>query len=280
MSSIKIVTDSTSDIPKEIAAKQGISVVPLSIHIDDEILLDGIDISSSEFFRRLPDAKKLPSTSQPTPKAFSEVYEELGKDAEIIISIHISEKMSGTLNSVRTAMNTIEGVDIIPIDSHSVSGGLAALVLEAAKGVKEEKDINSILESIESAQKTLKVIFTVDTLEYLEKNGRIGKATAFLGSLMKVKPILEVDIKEGQVVPLERCRGSRKSLVRLSNLVKTSFPGDNLNAIIMHGDSMERALEIKEHLEKLYKKTDIKVWSIGPVIGVHTGPGVIGVAAY
>lgn len=274
MSKVRIVTDSTSDLPKELVERYQITVVPLNVHMDDEVYKDQVTISAEEFFEKLPRCKGLPRTSQPSPGDFIEVYQRLSTECESIISIHISEEMSGTLHSARLATESVSGVDIEIIDSRSVSMGLGLIVLEAAKAAMEGKDRAEVLRIIDDAQKALRVIFVVDTLEYLEKNGRIGKAQAFLGSVLSIKPVL--GIEDGVIVPLEKMRGSKKALTRLVEIAKGDLKGGSIRGAMVHGAAPDKLAFVREGLEAVFTRVDIISGTVGPVVGVHAGPGVMG----
>lgn len=274
MRKVLVVTDSTSDITKEIAEKYSITVVPLNVHMDKEVYKDQVTISSDEFFEKLPKCKNLPRTSQPSPGEFIEVYRSLLGEADSIISIHISEEMSGTLQSARIATQSIPEADISIIDSRSVCMGLGLVVIEAAKAAAEGKDKTEVLRIIEEAKKNVRVIFVVDTLDYLEKNGRIGKAQAFLGSLLSIKPVLAV--QDGIIIPVEKMRGSKKALSRLVEIAREEVKGNFLGAAIVHGAAFGKLTFVRDGLQERFSETDLILGSVGPVIGVHAGPGVLG----
>ncbi len=274
MRKVLVVTDSTSDITKEIAEKYNITVVPLNVHMDNEVYKDQVTISSDEFFEKLSKCKNLPRTSQPSPGEFIEVYHSLLEEVDSIVSIHISEEMSGTLQSARIAAQSIPEADISIIDSRSVCMGLGLVVIEAAKAAAEGKDKTEVLRVIEEAKKDLRVIFVVDTLDYLEKNGRIGKAHAFLGSLLSIKPVLAV--QDGIIIPVEKMRGSKKALSRLVETAREEVKGDFLGAAIVHGAAFDKLTFVRDELQARFSEMDLILGSVGPVIGVHAGPGVLG----
>src|SRR6056297_758046 len=191
---IAVVTDSCADIPKALIEKLGITVVPLNVIFGEEVLKDGDDITSKEFYKRLEESKKLPSSSQPTPDEFSEVYQNLLKKYDKIISIHLSEKLSGTINSARAAAKEF-GEKVFTFDSQSISVGVGLQVEATVEAIKEGLSLDEIKDYLQRLRESTHVMFTLDTLEYLEKGGRIGKAESLIGSLLNIKPIIIV--KEG-----------------------------------------------------------------------------------
>ncbi len=276
---IKIVTDSTADLPADLVEEYGINVVPLNVHIDTNTYKDGIELSSQEFFEKLPKAENVPSTSQPSPGEFKEAYEEIAISNDSIISIHISKDLSGTYQSAIMAQSMIKDIDIEVIDSRFVSMGLGVIVLEAARAVKNGMDKQGVLNVIEKMMADTKVYFCVDTLEYLQKNGRIGKAQAFLGTVLSMKPVLAVE--NGIIVPVEKVRGKKKGLRKTIEYVEKAMKDySSANIAVLHGNAEAEGKEVESQLKELLPISESRVIPIGAVVGVHTGPGVIGVAVY
>ncbi len=274
MSKVRIVTDSTADLPAEILEKYQIEVVPLNIHIDNEVYKENVEISSDEFFVKLPLAKALPRSSQPSPADFIGVYKSVLDQADSIISIHISENLSGPLGAASIAARSLEGADITIVNSQHVSMGLGLIVLEAAKAAAAGADKEEILRVIDDAKENVRVIFVVDTLEYLEKNGRIGKAQAFLGSILSIKPVLGV--QGGFIVPVEKMRGSKKALKRLVEIARDQVPGSRIRAALVHGAAPEKVDFVLENLRSVFDEVEVIRASVGPIVGLHAGPGVMG----
>lgn len=193
---VKIVTDSTSDIPKDLLEEYNIKMVPLNVHIDSEVYKDQVELSPEEFFKRLPVASKLPRTSQPSPGEFKAAYSEVGSSGDSIVSIHISREMSGTYQSAIMAASMLPELDIEVIDSRLVSMGLGVVVLEAARAARDGASKDEVIAIVKKMMSSVSVLFCVDTLYYLEKNGRIGKAQSFLGTILHIKPILGLSKEE------------------------------------------------------------------------------------
>jgi DegV family protein with EDD domain len=269
---VRIVTDSTSSIPADIAQALDITVVPLTVFFGDEALLDGVDISSDAFFERLVASPVLPRTSQPSVAQFAEVYAKHAADGHEIVSIHISDKLSGTLNSARAAAGDT-GTRVEIIDTEGASFWVALVAMAAARAAHEGKSADEVAAVARKAVGQMRVYFVVDTLEYLQKGGRIGKAQALLGGLLSIKPLLRVH--EGEVHPYGKVRTRPKALQRLHELVREGGPYQEI--AVLHGTSPEDAAALATDLGDL-TPSPVLAASVGAVIGVYTGPGVIGVA--
>ncbi|WP_010269753.1 DegV family protein [Paenibacillus senegalensis] len=282
MSKIRIVTDSTADIPAEIREKLGISMVPLKVHFDKETYIDSVTIQADEFYKKLAAFSGLPTTSQPSPVDFVDIYKDILKDDPDthIISIHLSAAMSGTYQSAVLAKSLLEeqGEQVTVVDSKSASYGFGWLVVLAAEAVNEGKSKEEILDIIYKNREEMALYFLVDTLEYLQKGGRIGKAAAFLGTLLNIKPILSID-DEGEVTSVEKARGQKKAMNRLIELTRAKHGDKEVNVIIAHAASLGTAEELKELVQAQLKVKSVSFTTVGPVIGTHAGPGTIAIFA-
>ena len=269
---VRIVTDSTADLTPEQQRAAGITVVPLNVHFGDQVFRDHVDLSADEFFRRLKASSQLPRTSQPSVGAFEEAYRKLLDGGDEIVSVHLSSKVSGTYNSALMAAQSVGDGKIDVVDSLSTSMALGFMALEGAKLAKAGRDRQAVAECLQGLVPKARVICVVDTLTYLERGGRIGKARALLGSLLNVKPILQ--LKDGEVVPVGRARGRPQSLSRLVELLQRD--GKVSQLAIMHGAAQRDAEQLRERVASSYPGMDIQLTEIGAVLGTHTGPGVIG----
>jgi len=276
MPGVKIVTDSTADIPAELAREYNITVVPLKVFFGDEVFRDGVDLTPGSFFQKLEKCTTLPTTSQPTPAEFQEYYRPLIEKESSIISIHISSRMSGTFQSAQLAKKIMGCQDLEIIDSQTVSVPLAMMVFAAAKvaragGTKEE--ILLLLRRIMENQQTH---FVVDTLDYLQRGGRIGKAQAFWGTLLNVKPLLY--IREGEIHPREKVRGMNKALNRLVQVAREQFKDEKVLVYLTHGNEPEILGKLRN--KAVEQLNCVESWEnqLGPVVGTHVGPGVVGFA--
>jgi DegV family protein with EDD domain len=269
---VRIVTDSTADLTPEQQRDAGITVVPLNVHFGDQVFRDHVDLSTDEFFRRLKASSQLPRTSQPSVGAFEEAYRTLLAGGGEIVSVHLSSKVSGTFNSALMAAQSVGDGKIDVVDSLSTSMALGFMALEGAKLAKAGRDRRTVADCLQGLVPKARVICVVDTLTYLERGGRIGKARALLGSLLNVKPILQ--LKDGEVVPLGRARGRPQALNRLVELLERD--GKVSQLAIMHGAATADAEQLRERVASTYPGVDIQLTEIGAVLGTHTGPGVIG----
>jgi DegV family protein with EDD domain len=274
--SVAIVTDSTADLPSKLAAARSITVVPLTLNFEGRALLDGVDIQPDEFYRRLPAATTHPTTSQPSAGRFGEVYSSLLADHDAIVSIHISEKLSGTYESARqgAAMTDPKRVRVIDSENVSMSLGLLALVASALAG--NGADAETLEAKMLDMRPNVQTYFSVATLEFLRRGGRIGRASALLGSVLQVKPVL--CIRDGLVTPLERVRTFDRALNRIVELTRAVDRGEGVSVIVGHADAEADAERIAAELEPIAET--LMIQPLGPVVGAHAGPGVVGVGCY
>jgi fatty acid kinase fatty acid binding subunit len=274
--SIAIVTDSTADLPSQLARNRSISVVPLTLNFEGRSLLDGVDIRPSEFYRKLPNATTHPTTSQPSAGRFAEAYSELLADHSDVISIHISEKLSGTYASAVQGAEMTDSKRVHVIDSQLVSMSLGLLTLAASEMVSRGDGASSIVERVSSMRENVQTYFSVATLEFLRRGGRIGRASAMLGSVLQVKPVL--CIRDGLVTPLERVRTFDRALNRVVELTREVDRGKGLCVIVGHADAEADADRVARELEPHCET--LMIQPLGPVVGAHAGPGVVGVGVY
>ncbi|MDP9313468.1 MAG: DegV family protein [Chloroflexota bacterium] len=270
--SVAVVVDSTADIPQAMRDEYAISVVPLSIIFGNETFQDGVDMTSDQFYQRLTESNVHPSSSQPSPGAFAEVYERLAQNHAGIISIHISGKLSGTVRSAAQAQELVPNIPIRVIDSGSVSMGFGFLGLEAAKLAGAGHTLDDIATQIERMVPNIRLWAVLDTLKYLERGGRIGRTRAFLGTLLNVKPMIQ--IKE-EVLPAEQVRTHKKAIARMVDLASAEGPYEHL--AVLHSAAEPLATELANQLGSLHPRDQIVTAQLTGVIGVHGGPGVLGV---
>tara|TARA_Y100000994_G_scaffold249426_1_gene261015 strand:- start:79 stop:924 length:846 start_codon:yes stop_codon:yes gene_type:complete len=272
---IKIVTDSTCDLDKKTAQDLSIEIVPLNVHFGDEVYKDGIEINSDNFFDKLINGSIYPKTSQPSVGEFIDVYEKLGNDGSDIVSIHISDQLSGTINSARQAAKHLEGkVKVHIIDSKQISISLGLITISAATAVKEGKELNEVLDLIASLIARSHVFTALDTLEYLEKGGRIGKAKSLVGKILNFKPI--IGSADGIIDAFGRGRSNTACMIKLEELVKSTGEIESIG--IVYSTDKTLADKFSEQItQNLKLEKPPKSYQIGPVIGVYGGPNVIGV---
>jgi len=276
---IKIVTDSGSGIAPETAQQYGILVVPLYVHFGTETFRDGVDIQLPEFLSRLQSFPQLPTTSQPSAGDFLEVYKSLTADGSEVISIHLSAKLSGTVASACAAQEMLPGAHIHVVDSRFISAPQAMMVVEAARMAAAGQSTEAILARLDQFIAGSRIYFVVDTLEYLQKGGRIGKAAALLGTALQMKPILM--LQDGIVEAKERIRTKNKAILRLRELAVEETAGRSCRYLgILHAAALEEARQLEDELVSQLMPAETIMDEVGPVIATHTGPGVVGVAFY
>jgi DegV family protein with EDD domain len=276
---IHVVTDSSSDIPSKLASEYQIGIVPLNVHFGEEVFKDGVDIWSEEFYHRLKNEQAVPNTSQPAPGEFLKVYQTIAKPGDTIISIHISGEMSGAVNSARIAAEMLgDEYQVIVIDSRFVSMVLGLIAIRAAKLAALGGGLEEILAAVDRCKEEIAVYFTVDSLEHLARTGRIGKATAFLGGLLNIKPIL--GISGGVIVPIEKIRGNfQKVAQQMVGKLSEKFGDRLLEVSIIHTELPDMVTVLKQEAEKSLQIDHFHNSIIGPIVGTHAGPFTIGIVA-
>ena len=270
---VRVVTDSACDLPDDLIEHLGIEVVPLTIRFGHEELVDRKELSTDEFWRRLAASDVLPETSAPSAGAFEETFRRLAGDgATGIVCINLSSKLSATMQAAQVAAQSVQDTcPVAVIDSLLVSMGLGNLCITAAERAADGDSLDSIVANVTDRRNRTKLFGTLDTLEYLKKGGRVGNARALLGSMLAIKPVVEV--RDGEVEEAGKVRTRSKALRLLVDRVKEG-PFENL--AMLEGNAPD-ADELLTLLEPLSPRDEIIVGKIGPVIGTHAGPGVIGV---
>lgn len=278
MASVAIVTDSTADIPQELRERLDITVVPLKVIFGSEEFLDGIDLTPSAFYQKMTNSPVLPTTSQPSPADFFDVFKRLTEAGKSIVSIHLSGALSGTYQSAVIAKSMLEDEgDVTVIDACSASYGYGMIVVRAAEMAAQGEDAESIVQEIQRMRRELRLFFIVDTLEYLQKGGRIGKAAAVLGSLLNIKPILTID-DEGVINPVEKARGQKRAIARIAELLVNDVGSQPVQlGIALTPGFDEQAKILSELLRSKLQVASYTEAEIGPVVGAHAGPGTVGV---
>ena len=274
MGQIKIVTDSTADLTPALIKEFNINVIPLKVLIGDNVYREGVDITPAKFYELLAQCDKLPTTSQPSPGEFIELYQELTADGSSVISIHISGQMSGTVQTANIAKNTLAERDITVVDSKLVCMALGLVVLAAARAAREGQSKEQILAKIQEVAGKVQTYFVVDTLEYLAKGGRIGKAAALVGTVLNIKPILTID--DGMIAPFEKVRGKNKALDRILEIGKEfSQQHQKMHCAILHGNVLEEAIKFHKKAVSELSYCEHVICEIGAVVGAPAGPGTI-----
>jgi DegV family protein with EDD domain len=270
-----IVTDSSGDLPLTLAAELGITVVPAIVRFGEESFLDGVEIDHDTFYRRLREERLFPTTSQPSPGQFAEVYDRLAPGAEGIVSIHLSSRLSGTFNSaVQGARSCGSACPVEVVDSLSTSLGMGLIVLEAARLARSGASLEAVLAAVRGWIPRSRLCAALDTLEFLAKGGRIGRAKHLLGTLVRIRPVLA--IQDGEVQPVRPLRTRGQVAVFLDDYVRQHRPVHALGVVYSTG--LTEAEALADQLADLHPRESIIFGRVGPGLGSHTGPGMLGVA--
>ena len=278
MSKIKIVTDSTMDMPLEMAEKLGIVVVPLSVTINGESYLDRVEIDAAEYITVMKKSEELPKSSQPSAGTFLEVYDRLGEEGYEVLSIHMTGKMSGTVRSAESAAQMTK-TKVTVIDSMFISIALQFQVKEAAEMALQGKSMEEILNRLDRVREHTKLYIMIDTLENMVKGGRIGKGKAFIGSLLNIKPIASLEGAEYN--PVAKVRSHTQVVKYMAKQFAEDVQGKTIyGAGIVHAEAYELSSKLKKAITELTGYKDISIDYTGPTISTHTGPGTIALMYY
>lgn len=269
-----VVTDSTAYIPKEIRDEFNIHMIPLNVIFGTEVYQEEVDITAIEFFQLVKE-KELPTTSQPPVGQFVELFEQLSKDYDAVVSIHLSSGISGTFAGSVTASTMVENLKVYPFDSEVSCLPQGLYALEAAKMALKGDDADKIMLRLEELKKSARAYFMADDLSHLQRGGRLSSAQAIIGSLLQVKPLLHFENKV--IVPFEKIRTRKKAMKRIADLLgEDAASGQGYQAAIIHANREEEALEWKSELEAQYPNVEFSLSYFGPVIGTHLGEGAMG----
>ena len=269
---IRIVTDSTCDLPEAVVEKHGITVLPLYVNFGQESYLDGVEISREEFYARLPESDPAPTTALPGPQSFIQAYEALtAEGATEILSIHVSVSLSGVLNSAKLAAQDAKAVPVTVFDSGSLSMGLGFLVWSAAKAAAQGRSLDEIVDLMKDQGERTHVFAALDTLEFLRRSGRMNRALATVGSWLKMKPLLKMH--QGNPTA-ERVRTTRHATDRLISLLSDCVPLEHV--ALVHTHALDRAKALRSSAQHLLPAEDVLSLDITPVLGAHLGPQAVG----
>jgi DegV family protein with EDD domain len=278
MASIKIVTDSTSDIPLSVAHELGIEIVPMHIHVGEQTFRAGLDITSEQFYPWMQDGRAKVTTSAPPPVVFEQLYRRLALEYEHIFSIHLSSRLGGTYRAAQQARARLpaSATRTEIIDSKLASMGLGLVALHAARAVQAGAPASEVARLINALIQHCHVVFFVDTIEYLEHSGRLSLATAVLGSMQRIKPLLLLD--EGEIVPYERTRTRAKAIEGLYTFIE-DFPRVQ-EVIALYATTPEEVEKLLEKVDPIFPRDRVQIMQFGPSIGAHLGPGAMGAAVF
>ena len=276
---IAVVTDSTAYIPKGALGDFDIPAIPLWLIWGDERFRDGVDIDPPTFYRRLPESKVFPTTSQPSAGEFVEFFQRVGEGCDAIVSVLISSKLSGTVASALAARAELPEMDIRVVDSLSASMGLGFAVLAAARAAAAGKSIDEVVAAAGRVGGKMNVMFAVDTLEYLHRGGRIGGAKRLLGTALNIKPLL--DLEDGRIEALAQVRTKRKAVARMLDVAEERLGGKRMaEAAVLDVDAPDEGRSIAEMMKERFGLPIVHQTRVSPVIGAHVGPGTVGICFY
>lgn len=274
---VGVVTDSTADLPIELADEIGLRVVPMSVSFRDQTFISRVTISDDEFYARLREADQLPTTAQPSPAWFEEAYADCVDDGlDACVSLHVSRELSGTVAAARRAAQDVD-LDVRVVDSRQVGGGLALMALAAQRVATAGGSVDEVVAAAERARAGLANYMVVHTLENLRKGGRLSGAQALVGNVLRVKPILT--LRDGRIEPVERARTITRALDHLVDRVAEHLDGVPADVIVTHALAPERAAQLLDRLRERITVASELTTVFGPVLGTHTGQGAVAVAA-
>ncbi len=273
------MTDSTAYIPADVREKHEIHMIPLSVLFGNEIYQEEIDLSMEQFYDKLKNVEELPTTSQPSIGLITNKLEELAKDFDVVISIHLSSGISGTYQAVVSAGEMVEGIDVYAYDSEISCMAQGYYVIEAAEMAKQEKTPQEIIQRLDEMKHSMRAYFMVDDLTNLHRGGRLSGAQALVGGLLQIKPILHFEDKV--IVPFEKIRTRKKAIKRIMGMLEEEASKDKkLKVVFIHGNDEQSAVELQNTFSEKYPGMDTTISYFGPVIGTHLGEGAIGVGWY
>ncbi|HIP97241.1 MAG TPA: DegV family protein [Anaerolineae bacterium] len=279
MPKVKVVTDSAAYFEPGVAERLGIRIVPLRVHFGDETFREGIDITPERFFRKLAESPTPPTTSPPPPEEFRAVYRELNKTTDEILSIHVSSHLSRTCEVASAAASALLGrCEIVVVDSLTVSLGLGILAKAAAEAANRGESLDAIVRLVRGMIPHIYVVFFVETLDYLERGGRIGRAQALLGTMLGIKPFLTIE--EGDIIPMEKVQDREKAVDKLFEFVAEFSHIEQIAIIQSTPEPTEETNLLVERLELIFPDLKFPILVYGPSLATHIGPDTLGVIVY
>ncbi len=273
---VAVVTDSTSNLSPELAAAHNLHVIPQILNWDGASLLDGIDITPEAFYQRLATSPTIPTTSQPSAGEFLDFFKKVAETADSIVAVLVSEGLSGTIGSARTAAGMMADYPIEIVSTNSVSMGLGMIAIAAAEAAKAGNDYHQVAEAARALVPFTKIVFVVDTLEFLHKGGRIGGAKRLVGSMLAMKPLLH--LVDGKIAPLASIRTKKKAVSHLLDVVSEDTAGKQVQAVIINANAEKEAEAIFAQAKERINPKSLSHCTLTPVVGTHVGPGTVGIA--
>jgi DegV family protein with EDD domain len=277
---LRIVMDSAGDLPVEWISKYDINVIPVNVHLGNEVFLEGVDLTPDQFYSWVKETGKVPKTSQPAPQQYIKLYKDIAKPGDVILSIHLTSKLSGTYESAVLAARELHDAPfkVIPFDTLSGTGIQGYMCREAREMDRRGASVDEILERLEKVRDNNQVIFTVDSLDFAQKSGRVQMLEAILATVLKIKPI--ITIKEGTMAVANKVRTRKASLEYILQEMSRRMGKNLINAAIMHANDLATALEISEKVKGILNVKNLFVEELSIGIASHLGPGTVGIVAY
>src|SRR5690625_229871 len=276
---VAVMSDSTAYIPAEVREKRGIHMVPLSVVFEDESFREEMDITTEEFYQKMKESKNLPKTSQPSVGDVTKKLEELAKEYDAVISVHLSSGISGTYQAVVSAGEMAENIEVYPYDSEISCLPQGFYALEAAELEKAGKSPEEIVKRLDEVKKSLRAYFMVDDLTNLQRGGRLSSAQALLGGMLQIKPVLHFVDKV--IVPFEKIRTRKKAIQRIVDMLEEDAKQGNVERVVfIHGNAESSAIELRDQFVEKYPDIETVISYFGPVIGTHLGEGALGISWY
>lgn len=278
MKKVAVVTDSAANLSRPVAEKWGVEIVPLWIQMDDESLRDGVDIQPLEFFRRLTEKTYRLRTSQPPLGEFLQVYQRLKEKAQAIVSIHVTSRYSGTFQAARAAAAELAPFPIEVIDSGTIAMAQGFVVLAAARAAAAGASLAEVVQRAKEAISRVDLVATLETLEYVVQGGRLAWAARLVGNLLRTKPLVQV--RENNVSLIGQARTRAQAVRKLLDTLAERIGEAQVRIAILHTGAVEEAMRLKEEIAARFKCVEVLVEPVTPVLGVHAGPGALGLACY
>lgn len=276
---IAVITDSSASLPEKIREGLDLRVIPLWLVWDNESFQDGVDIKPQAFYSRLRDSTSLPSSTQPTVQEFVDLFQESKKDADAVVCVLASSKISGTVDSALSAKEKVPDLPIRVIDSAFSAMGLGFIAVAAARAAAAGGSINEVVLEAERMRDAVNLLFVVDTLEFLHKGGRIGGAKWLLGTALNIKPLLHFE--DGLITSLSQTRTKKKGIIELLDIAEERLGGARMvEAAVVHVDCLDEGKELREMVIDRFSPSNIYISDVSPVVGTHVGPGGLGLAFY
>lgn len=277
---LKIVMDSAGDLPAEWISQYEIDVIPINVHMGNEVFLEDVDLTIGQFYSWVKETGKVPKTSQPSPQQYIDFYREIAQPGDVVLSIHLTSKLSGTYESAVLAIRELEkaGFKVIPFDSLSGTAIQGYMCREAREMDRRGDSVDQILERLKQIRENTQVIFTVDSLSFAQKSGRVQMLESILASILKIKPI--ITLKEGTLAVADKVRTRKASLEYIIQEMSRRMGERLINAAIIHANDLATALELSEKIEGILNVKNMFIEELSVAIATHLGPGTVGIVAY